>query len=239
MKKLFQKEEILFAVMWIVIYVLGFSNADMLSDAIGIPKLVTVIVGAVISVILLVFVKRNDLRTYFGLCPARVSQKKVLYWLPLVAISSVNLLCGLVPQQDVLAAILGVICMCLVGFLEELIFRGFLFKAMCKSNVKTAIVVSSLTFGVGHIINLLMGAPLLDTLLQLAYATAVGFCYTAIFYVSGSILPCILSHAVVNSLSVFVGTPTPLNLIVTAMIQIVLGVGYGLWLLRQKKCDDT
>ena len=239
MKKLFQKEEILFAVMWIVIYVLGFSNADMLSDVIGIPKLITVIVGAVISVILLVFVKRNDLLTYFGLCPACVAPKKVLFWLPLVAISSVNLLCGLVYPEDILSAVLGVICMCFVGFLEELIFRGFLFKAMCKNNVKVAILVSSLTFGAGHVINLLMGAPLLDTLLQLAYATAVGFCYTAIFYVSGSILPCILSHAVVNSLSVFVGTPTPLNLIVTAMIQIVLGVGYGLWLLRQKKCDDT
>lgn len=239
MKKLFQKEEILFAVLWIVIYVLGFSNADMLSDAIGIPKLITVIVGAVISVILLLFIKRNDLRGYFGLCPARVAPKKVLYWLPLAAISSVNLLCGLVLPQDILAAILGVICMCFVGFLEELIFRGFLFKAMCKTNVKTAILVSSLTFGVGHAINLLMGAPLLETLLQLLYATAVGFCYTAIFYVSGSILPCILSHAVVNSLSVFVGTPTPLNLIVTAVLQIVLGVGYGLWLLRQKKCEDT
>ena len=141
--------------------------------------------------------------------------------------------------QDILAAVLGVICMCFVGFLEELIFRGFLFKAMCKDNVKTAILVSSLTFGMGHIINLLMGAPLLETLLQLAYASAVGFCYTAIFYVSGSILPCILSHAVVNALSVFVGTPTTANLILTAMIQIVLGLGYGVWLLRQKKCDDT
>ena len=225
--------------LWIVVYVLGFSNADMLSDAVGIPKLITVIVGAVISVILLLFIKRNDLRGYFGLCPARVAQKKVLFWLPLAAISSVNLLCGLVLPQDILAAILGVICMCFVGFLEELIFRGFLFKAMCKTNVKTAILVSSLTFGVGHAINLLMGAPLLETLLQLLYATAVGFCYTAIFYVSGSILPCILSHAVVNSLSVFVGTPTPVNLVLTAVLQIVLGVGYGLWLLRQKKCEDT
>ena len=238
MKKLFQKEEILFAVMWIVIYILGFSNGDMLSDAIGIPKLITVIVGAVISAILLLFVKRNHLHTYFGLCPARVSMQKVLYWIPLVAISSINLLCGIVAPQDILAAVLGVICMCFVGFLEELIFRGFLFKAMCKDNVKTAILVSSLTFGMGHIINLLMGAPLLETLLQLAYASAVGFCYTAIFYVSGSILPCILSHAVVNALSVFVGTPTTANLILTAMIQIVLGLGYGVWLLRQKKCDD-
>lgn len=239
MKKLFEKDEILFAVLWIVIYVLGFSNADMLSDAIGIPKLITVIVGAAISVILLLFIKRNGLRAYFGLCPVRVSLKKVLYWIPLAVISSVNLLCGLVPAQDILAAVLGVICMCFVGLLEELIFRGFLFKAMCKTDVKVAILVSSLTFGVGHVINLLMGAPLLDTLLQLAYATAVGFCFTAIFYVTGSIWPCIVSHAVVNSLSVFVGESTPLNLILTSVLQVALGLGYGFWLLRQEKSDDT
>jgi membrane protease YdiL (CAAX protease family) len=28
-----------------------------------------------------------------------------------------------------------------VGFLEEVILRGFLFKALCKSNVKTAIAI--------------------------------------------------------------------------------------------------
>ena len=41
-----------------------------------------------------------------------------------------------------------------IGFIEEIIFRGFLFKMMEKDNVKTATAVSSITFGIGHIINL-------------------------------------------------------------------------------------
>ena len=44
MKKLFEKDETWFAIVWIIIYVLGFSNADAISDSIGIPKLLTVLV---------------------------------------------------------------------------------------------------------------------------------------------------------------------------------------------------
>ena len=61
-----------------------------------------------------------------------------------------------------------------IGFLEEIIFRGFLFKMLEKDNVKTAIIVSSITFGMGHIVNLLNGADLVPTLLQVCYALAIG-----------------------------------------------------------------
>ena len=72
-----------------------------------------------------------------------------------------------------------------------------------------------------------------DTLLQLVYASAIGFCYTALFHVSGSILPCILSHAFVNSTSIFAIEPSPAGNIVITIVQTILGVGYGLWLLRK------
>jgi len=234
MKTLFKKDEVIFAVSWILIYIFTFSNADMLSESIGSPKSITVCVGLFLSLLLIRFVKKNSLQEYFGLCHIKENYQKLAYFLPLIPISSINLLFGFRFPEHLLTAFLSVLCMCFVGFLEELIFRGFLFKAMCKSNVKAAIIVSSLTFGVGHIINLLLGEPLLETLLQLAYASSVGFCYTAIFYVSGSIIPCILSHALVNSLSVFIKDATPTMLVVTAVIQIILSTGYGVWLLRQK-----
>ena len=40
-----------------------------------------------------------------------------------------------------------------VGFMEEVIFRGLLFKAIAKDNAKMAIVISSVTFGLGHVLN--------------------------------------------------------------------------------------
>jgi hypothetical protein len=38
--------------------------------------------------------------------------------------------------------------------IEEVIFRGFLFKALQKDKLSVAIIVSSVTFGFGHIVNL-------------------------------------------------------------------------------------
>ena len=131
--------------------------------------------------------------------------------------------------------VLFVISMCFVGILEEIIFRGFLFKGMCKTHVVSAIVVSSVTFGMGHAINLFLGAPVFETILQLIYASAIGFCYTAVFYASGSIIPCIVSHAVVNSTSLFSVEPTYNMQILMTIIQTMLGVGYGVWLLKKKQ----
>lgn len=234
MKKFFDKDQVWFAVAWIFVYVVGFANADSLSDTIGIPKLLTVLFGFMLTAILYAFICTHHLSHYLGLCFPTNKPQSYLYYLPLVLISSVNFWCGVTVQATFLEIFLYILSMCLVGILEEMIFRGFLFKGLCKSNVTAAIIVSSLTFGAGHIINLFLGEPVLDTLLQLVYASAIGFCYTAIFLVSGSILPCILSHAFVNSTSIFAIPPSTSENIVITILQTILGVGYGLWLLRKR-----
>ena len=235
MKKLFQKDEVWFAVLWILVYVIGFANADALSEAIGIPKLLTVMFGAALTVILYPFIRKNGLLEYFGLCPVRGSYARFGYFLPLILISSVNFWNGVTLNCGLVEAVLYILSMCLVGFLEEVIFRGFLFRGMCRSHVASAIIVSSLTFGVGHIVNLLLGEPLFDTLLQLIYASAIGFCYTAVFYTSGSILPCILSHAVVNSTSIFAVAPESAFFVFSTVVQTVISTSYGLWLLHRHR----
>lgn len=233
MKKLFEKNELLFALLWIGVYVLGLGNADILSESIGVPKLVTALLGLFLSLVLWNFVRKNSLKEYLGLCGLTVSPRQLMYFVPLIIISSVNFWNGLCMNYDVLTTVLFVISMCLVGFLEELIFRGFLFRAMCRDGMKTAIIVSSLSFGVGHIVNLLLGAPLFETLLQLVYASAIGFCYTAVFCACGSVVPCVISHALVNSTSAFAVDASDSRQLIIAIIQTLLSVGYGLWLLRR------
>ena len=56
MKRLYEKNELLFALIWIGIYVVLFSFADELSGRIGVEKLVTAIVGITLSVGLFVWV---------------------------------------------------------------------------------------------------------------------------------------------------------------------------------------
>lgn len=235
MLKLFRKDEIWFAVVCIIIYVLAFGNADSLSETIGMPKLLTAAVGAIMSTILFIFVHRNKLGDYLGLCRVKTGGRKCLYFIPLIVISSVNLWNGVAISHPISQIIFHIISMCFVGFLEELIFRGLLFKGMSKNRLTSAIIVSSITFGAGHIVNLLMGEPLFDTLLQLVYASAVGFCFTAVFLACGSIIPCIISHAVVNSLSIFATQPGSKGQILIAVVQTVISLAYGLWLLQGRK----
>lgn len=231
--KLFQKDKVVFAIIWIVIYVLGFGNADSLSESIGFPKLLTVIFGILLSAVLLGFIKTNSLSDYFGLCRPKEPAKDFLFYLPLILISSVNLCFGFSAGIEPITAVLSVSSMFLVGFLEEIIFRGMLFNGMAENGIKTAIIVSSLTFGIGHIVNLLLGAPVFETLFQTVYASAIGFCYTAIFYKGKSLIPCIFSHIFVNSTSVFIVEPSKEMFVITAAFQTVLSIGYGAFILKK------
>ena len=61
MKKLYQKSELVFAIVWIVAYCVLLSVGDNLSESIGISKAVTFPISAVLSVILFVFIKKNGL----------------------------------------------------------------------------------------------------------------------------------------------------------------------------------
>ena len=64
-------------------------------------------------------------------------------------------------------------------------------------------IVSSITFGMGHIVNLLNGREMASTLFQVCYAIILGYMLVIIFYRSKSIIPCVVFHALINALSVF------------------------------------
>ena len=66
--------------------------------------------------------------------------------------------------------IFAVVTMVLAAYVEEIIFRGFLYKVIEKDNVKQAIVISAVTFGAVHIVNLFTGQASLETFLQMGYA---------------------------------------------------------------------
>ena len=203
MKKIYEKNELNFALIWIGIYVVLLSIADSISGSMGTAKLITAPICIALTFIIYRWIRKNDLKEKYGLCPFKTDIKTYLYFIPLVLLASTNLWWGITMNLSFIESLLYVVSMLCVGFLEEVIFRGFLFKALCQSNVKTAIIISSVTFGFGHIVNLLNGSEITSTLLQVCYAIAIGFLFTIIFYKGKSLWPCIITHSVVNSLSAF------------------------------------
>ena len=233
MKKLYEKNPLTFALVWIGIYVLSFSLSDSLSARLGTEKLVTAIVGLGLTVGLFVWTCKQGLGRKMGLIPPEADPKQLLYYIPLLLIPTVNLWFGAHMNLSFLEICLYVFSMLCVAFLEELIFRGFLFKALCGENLKTAIIVSSVTFGVGHIVNLLNGAELVSTLMQIVYAVAIGFTFTYLFLVCGSIWPCILCHGAINGLSVFAPNPGLGGGLASAAFLCAVSIGYGLYLAKK------
>lgn len=233
MKRLYEKNELTFALVWIAAYVVLFSVADSVSQELGTAKIVTVPLCAAMTAVLAVWMVRNGLCSKYGLCKIEGGYGKYLYFLPLVLIASTNLWHGVSLRMSVAETILSIISMICVGFLEEVIFRGLLFQALCRENVKRAFVISSITFGIGHIVNLLNGAELVLTLLQICYATAIGFLFAAIFYRSKSLVPCIITHSLINSLSTIAGERTEMFITVTAAVLTLVSVVYAVWIMER------
>ena len=236
MKNLYNKSNLWFSIIWIITYVILFSVADNLSEKTGYMKSITVLVGVVLSIIIIIFLKKNDLLEKYGLCSFKGNLKSFLYFIPLLAILTVNLWNGIKMNTSVINTILFIISMLCVGFLEEIIFRGFLFVSMSQNGLKSAIVMSSITFGIGHIVNLLNGGDFVPTLLQVFYAIAIGFLFTIMFYKSKSLIPCIIVHAVFNSLSIFSIENNNITFdVIICIFLCVVSIGYALWILKKTK----
>lgn len=232
MYRFYQKNKLHFSLAWIFSYVVLASAADSFSDFLGLMKVITAPMLLLFALLLLGWIGRHGLWEEYGLCSFKENRKNYLYFIPLFLITTTNLWNGIAINASVPETVLYILSMLCVGFIEEIVFRGFLFKAICEKNVKQAVLISSVTFGIGHIVNLLNGADFISTLLQICYATAVGFLFTIIFYKGKSLLPCIITHGVVNSLSVFAVQGSRTLNIITSLVLCAVSIGYALWIWK-------
>lgn len=237
MNRIYKKSEITFAILWIIAYVALSSLADQLSESIGIVKSVTAVLHIAMSLILYAWIRKNGLSEKYGFRRSAVEAKRFLYYLPLAVIASASLWNGISLPLGLPGTVCFVISMCCVGFLEEVIFRGLLFRAMEKDGIRSAVIVSAVTFGMGHIVNLFNGSGRdpVSSMVQIVFAILIGFVMVLIFYHGRSLVPCILFHSANNALMAFAsesGFSAQAELVINfALIVVVLG-GYLLYLFR-------
>ena len=228
MKKIFEKHESTICILLIVLYVV--INSYCMQNF-GIEDYRSTIINTVFSIMVLILIKSLDRMSYYGLTKV-TNWKDYLYFIPLVLILSTNLWTGININNSYSEILFHILTMLNIGFLEEIIFRGFLFKMMEKDNVKSAIIVSSITFGIGHIVNLLNGADLVPTLLQISYAISLGFLFVIIFYKSKSLVPCIIAHFLINALSIF-RMENEMIKYVSAVFLIVVPAAYAIYIIKK------
>lgn len=198
MMKLYRKNEMLFSILLIVLYVVVTGTLRSSGD--DNPAMMAWLLALTVGLSL--FVWRGGLAEKYGLTGWAKNSRQMLWFVPLWVIATGNLWGGIEPHYPMPGLAFAMISFALVGFVEELVFRGFLFKAMLAGgSAKTAIIVCSVTFGAGHIVNLLTGHATFETLVQVVFAIAVGFVFTLVCYKGGSLWPCIIAHSMIDVFS--------------------------------------
>ena len=201
MAKLYKKSELWFALVWVIVYAVGIGT---LRGNFGDTSPIMPAALAVLAVVGTIFIKTNHLEKKYGLCKWRGKAANYWFFIPMIILMTGNLWGGVSPAYSGMEQVWAVLMMALVGYVEEIIFRGFLFRVLLKSNKPpVAILISAVTFGAGHIVNLLTGHATLETAIQIVFAIVIGFIFTFLFYKSGSLWICIIAHSLIDVFSKF------------------------------------
>lgn len=200
-----------------------------------------VIPAALILAELIFSMVREKKLAAYGFWPSTsLNWGRTLFLLPMVVLATVNLWNGIVLRFEPVETVLYVLSMLCIGFIEEILFRGYLLHTLAQHSVRQAIVISSLTFGMGHIVNLLNGREVYETALQLIYAMAIGLMLSVFVVSTKHLLPCCIFHGVFNAMGAFAnmdGITNTYRLVICGVITVI-SVGYALWLWKRRESTE-
>jgi len=124
----------------------------------------------------------------------------------------------------------------MVGFAEEVIFRGLMLQALKPLGHWRAAIITALLFGLAHAMNALTGKNALESAMQIGYAVAIGFAYAALALKKDGLWLLILTHFLTDFVY-FIQKP---GFTLSSFWQsfIVIGItvvftAYGIFLMRQ------
>ena len=230
MRKFYETKPVLFAILWIVVYVVLIAP---LRGRFGDGSLQMLLGLVAISAAMLAVIRLLGIQKELGMTRWLQNGRALLWLLPMWVLSTGNLWGGVSLRYDAITSVMAVLSFLLVGVAEEIIFRGFLFNGMRKTGRLTvAIVVSAITFGMGHIVNLLTGHATAETLVQMIFAVAWGFLFTFAYLKGGSLLPCIAIHSLIDVFSVFARDNEVAHWIVI-IATVAVALVYCLYLSKQ------
>lgn len=233
------KKEIFYSIVWIIIYFMLVILANILSNTIiKIPNSINALVEIIFPISVIIFLKEKKLLSYYGINSLkRLELKNLLYFVPMIIISLVNLRFGIYINYSWQLILLISITMLGVGFSEEILFRGFLMKAIMNKNPKAAILLPSIIFGIIHITNLFSGANIIMTILQVIYAIFFALMCSIFFYKTNNLIPCMICHSITNITDVFL--PNNLSIedqCIGCIAFIIPSAFYAWYLYKTKKC---
>ena len=223
MRKLQDTKPIWHALVWIGIYIVTVNVGDLAGEQLGFPGLTSIVLVA-LSAALLIYLRVGRRLAFYGIRPVQPETLPLtLFYLPLFAVAFLQYGKGFAAGLDTQTVLFAILLVAAVGFIEELLFRGFLLQALrTRGSLTRAIIISGVTFGIGHIVNLLRGYSLTDQALQLVAAVLIGIALAYCVVLTGSILPGVAFHALFNLSGTLTAHSVLVDTLTVGIIAIVM-----------------
>ena len=162
---------------------------------------------------------------------------RFLYYIPLIIVALAAFAGGIMFDNSELF-IPNLIFTLGIGLTEELYFRGIICN-MWKDTQTKAVIISSFLFGMSHLLNVMGGAGLAETLLQMAFAFTYGVVMAFVILRTKSIWPCILLHAF-HDFCGFITNEGDMKLsIIVGTIQFVVLLAYCIYLMVRLRRENN
>lgn len=213
------KRNSIFAIIIFVLYLCQNVVRNLLVNMLAINEIIaTAITVVVFGILAMLLVKRE--------CYFKVINKDKFCLSYIVVVTLILCAINLFPfDVSIDISIISVIVqMLFVGLMEELIFRGCVYR-ICdiKFGSKKAIVAGSILFGLIHIINVL-NDDILMVVLQMLYATSIGIVFSGLIYKKQGIHLCVLAHSIINITANLGATETAFKEIIFSAASVCLAI---------------
>ncbi len=134
-----------------------------------------------------------------------------------------------------------------VSIAEELIFRDYVLRlALKKMKPLYAILLSSVIFALPHLLNILAGAGVGESLAQVGYTFGIGLILGLLYLYGGGLLPCFLFHFLFNFINsgLFETIAIPSWNKTFILVNVIIGIiaalyGVFFYFLKQRKQKES
>ena len=221
---------------FIVAYVLCVNIGIAVSAQLDMPYIGQIILLVMLCVVLFYSCKKRNLLAKIGFTKIGLREYKAnLFYAPLLIMVLTNGVFFFDTSKAVHDVFAIAAFMALVAFLEEVLFRGLLFKAIEeRKSTKAAVVISGLTFGFGHIVNLLNGYTGIAQIIQIVLAAQIGIVLSLLFVRTKSIVPGIVFHFLFNIASALSVEAEPLYDYISVGVIVATVLFYLLYFCKNR-----
>lgn len=173
-----------------VIYLDAFSNIKL--D----PLYKTLIGQFIEALVISIFITKVHLWDSIGI-KRGFPLKSLVYMLPFLLLIGLQLINGIKTREPSRFVIFFILT-AFTGFCEETMFRGVIYNSLRKHGKAFALLLSSILFGLAHLMNVFTGVDARLVLLDVLATFGFGLVFAVAYEYTGTILPLIIVHLLIN-----------------------------------------